>query len=377
VRSTKQPSKNRDEPWDNGHTQPVTPTSDHHFNGFETFESDLLHLDDIFPGLPSAWATTDTDSLGTYALPSSQGIGTSESSMTTAGTFSSSSTVVEAAVPPTDGPGDLTGRLTHVCQVLEATFRKVTSEHTNRITKDCMFWARALSSVKSETANLLRTDPVGEVFSAFDGFLRVLALDDMTATITSCTPQTPFDEYLRGKQASMAAQCYILCLKLMVSLSEQMLQSLLASPLPTPRSPFANLTTAESTQSENTLRAHEGTFSNASHIPKNLRLGDLYVPPTDSFDHALNSTVNMLQIGSRLLGRIEQLLEIPPELGSGSPSLVTPTEQAGTDQHLRRSLPARLIASIWEDEASITNKCAVTYFRRCRAAILGLTQHHS
>lgn len=199
----------------------------------------------------------------------------------------------------------------------------------------------------------------------------------MVAISTSRTPQTPFDEYLRSKQASMAAQCYTLCIKLMVSLSEQMLQSLLASPLPTPRSAFASLSTSEATQNANALGAQEDTFPNTSHIPENLRLGDLYVPPTDPFGHALNSTINMLRIGSRLLGRMEQLLGIPPELGGGSMSSVPSTEQVGLDQHLRPSLPARFVTSIWEDEASINNKSAVTYFRRCRAAILGLTKHHS
>lgn len=224
----------------------------------------------------------------------------------------------------------------------------------------------------------MHSDPIGEVFSAFDGLLRVLALDDMVAISTSRTPQTPLDEYLRSKQASIAAQCYILCIRLMVSLSEQMLQSLLASPLPTPpRSAFANLGTSETTQNANVLGAQEGTISNTSHIPENLTLGDLYVPPTDPFGHALNSTTNVLQIGSRLLGRMEQLLGIPPELGGGGMSSVPSKAQARIDRHLKPSLPARFVASIWEDEASMNNKSAVTYFRRCRAAILGLTKHHS
>jgi hypothetical protein len=71
----------------------------------------------------------------------------------------------------------------------------------------------------------------------------------------------------------------------------------------------------------------------------------------------------MLQIGSGLLGKMEQLLGIPPELGGGSMSSGASPEQAGLDQHalkdarsLRPSLPARFVALIWEDEAGITSK---------------------
>ena len=95
----------------------------------------------------------------------------------------------------------------------------------------------------------------------------------MVAISTSRTPQTLFDENLRSKQASMAAQCYILCIKLMVSLSEQMLQSLLASPLPTPRSAFANLSTSEATQNAKRARSTRGNpFQHESH-PRESQTG--------------------------------------------------------------------------------------------------------
>lgn len=189
----------------------------------------------------------------------------------------------------------------------------------------------------------------------------------MAAIRTSRTPpKTAFDEYLQSKQASMAAQCYVLCIKLMVSLSEQMLQSLLATPLHhTPRSPFTNLSHSETTQNANAL-------SNTGHIPEGLRLGDLYTPPTDPFGPALNSSINVLQTGSKLLGKMEQMLGIPAELGVGRMSSVASADRAGLDHHRSPSLPARVVASIWEHEASINSKSSVTYFRRCRAAVLGL-----
>jgi hypothetical protein len=136
----------------------------------------------------------------------------------------------------------------------------------------------------------------------------------------------------------------------------------------------------------NPLVAQEDNFSHTRHVPKNLRLGDLYAPP-DPFGHALNSAINMLRIGSKLIARMEQLLGIPPELGGGNMSSGTSPEQVGLDQHTLRdrsslrssssSLPARFVALIWEDEASMYNKSAVMYFRRCRAATLGLAKNHS
>lgn len=212
----------------------------------------------------------------------------------------------------------------------------------------------------------MNLDPIGEVFGAFDSLLKILSLDSMATMRTShTTPGTPFDEYQQSKQASMVAQCYVLGIKLMVSLAEQMLQSLLSSPLQAPRSPFASLGGRDATQNANSL-------ANSSRIPEDLRLGDLYAPPSDPFGPALNSSIEVLQTGSRLLGRMEQLLGIPPELGGGSMSSVSPADRAGLDQHLKPSLPARLVASIWEHEASMHSKSSVMYFRRCRAAILGL-----
>lgn len=138
VRSSKQPNKSSNDAWENGRTQPVTPTSDPLSELETVFDPDLLHFDDIFSSLPSSWATADAASLASYALPPSPSAGTSEASMSTAGPFSNSSTTTEAAVRLIDGSSDLSGRLANVCQALEVTFRKVIRDHTNRATQDCM-----------------------------------------------------------------------------------------------------------------------------------------------------------------------------------------------------------------------------------------------
>ena len=97
--------------------------------------------------------------------------------------------------------------------------------------------------------------------------------------------------------------------------------------------------------------------------------------PPDHFGHALNSSVNLLRIGCGRLNEIEHLLGI-------STSSLVRLEQVGLAQQAlvdngssRPSLPARFVASIWEDEASINNKSSMVYLQRCRAAILGLTEH--
>ncbi|KAB8075713.1 hypothetical protein BDV29DRAFT_189978 [Aspergillus leporis] len=344
-------------------TQSVTPTSNPLSELDTAFGPDLSHLNDIFPGVSSSWATVEPASPTSFALPEFLNTSTSEGSMSTAPP--SSNSPIEAAVGLRGGPSDLSGCLASACQALEAAFRKVIRDHTGRDAQDY---------------------PIGEIFSQFDGLLGVLALDDMVAITTSRTPQNPLDEYLRSKQASMAAQCYVLCIKLMAALSEQVLQSLLALPLSTKQSASGNLSTSEAMKNVNALGAQEDNFSHTRHIPKNLRLGDLYAPP-DPFGHALNSAINMLRIGSKLIARMEQLLGIPPELGCGSMSSETSPEQVGLDQHTLRdrsslrsslsSLPARFVALIWEDEASMYNKSAVMYFRRCRAATLGLTKNRS
>lgn len=210
----------------------------------------------------------------------------------------------------------------------------------------------------------------------------VLKLNDVAVAGPFCTPQSPQDAHLRNKQASIAAQGYVLCVRLLASLFEQMLQSLLASPSSTVSGSSAS---PDSTQDASSLRASLGApwsdFSDASHAPHSLRLGDLHVSP-DHFGHALNSSVSLLRIGCSQLNEMEHLLGIPSKQREQSTSSLVGLEQVGLAQQVlpdngssRPSLPARFVASIWEDEASINNKSSLVYLQRCRAAILGLAEH--
>jgi hypothetical protein len=186
---------------------------------------------------------------------------------------------------------------------------------------------------------------------------------------------TSFDKYMDSKQASMAAQCYMLCMRLVVSLSEKMLQNLLASPMPAQRTSFG-FSTPDSTQFNGGARGildMRFSLGNQNMI-ENVGLEDLYVGPTDSYEQAVDSTVSMLRVGARLIGRMEQLLEIPPDIAGGT---MSSGEQPSIEhQRRKRSLPARLVVTTWEHETGIDNKCPVTCFRRHRAAILGLSQGH-
>lgn len=110
------------------------------------------------------------------------------------------------------------------------------------------------------------------------------------------------------------------------------------------------------------------------NVIESFHLEDLYNGPTDTYEQAVDSTVNILRVGTRLIGKMEQLLEIPVDMAGGT---MSSGEQPSIEhQRRKRSLPARLVATTWEHETSIGNRCAVTYFRRYRAAILGLAQGH-
>ncbi|KAI1119741.1 hypothetical protein F5Y10DRAFT_157290 [Nemania abortiva] len=358
ARSSKQQQqldKSTGETQDICHTRPATPAMGHQTSGL--FESGTLHLDEVFSNLPSPWDTMGIPPLADHVLPLTHSGSASVLSMGTGGTFSSSSVLGDPAVGVSDRSrsADSLTRLASVCQTLEAMFKRVTGGPANAGTHEY---------------------PVAEVFGAFEGFLRVMTLEHAGAQPLPRASNTPFDEYMNSKQASLAAQCYMLCIKLMVSLSEKMLQNLLTSPLPAQRLSFG-LGDPESTQLPGGLGAMDINFAHPNqNALENIRVEDLYIGPTDSFEHALNSIVNMLRVGTRLLGRMELLLEIPPEMAGGTMTSPSQTEQPRVDQQMKRSLAARLVGLTWEHETSVGSKCVVTYFRRYRAAILGLAQGH-
>lgn len=152
----------------------------------------------------------------------------------------------------------------------------------------------------------------------------------------------------------MAAQGYVLSVKLLASLSEQMLQSLLASPLPSApisENPTTNVMTDQ-------------------RIPRTFRLRDCH-SGAKHFRHALEASNNILWVGTSRVDEMERLLGL--EQGRS-----TQQENPRIGFGRRPSLPARFVESIWEDEASIDSNCPRVSLRRYRAAIDGLagnTEH--
>lgn len=356
------------------------------------FGLEVTHFD-VFPiSLSSRPAIGDSPSFAAPNLPAleqSAGIGIPVSPAISVPLLSSVSSPKTSDGPITEFP-ELSGELAKACQELESTFLRTVEDHGGRGTQDCtMSFSNSRKQARGIIPAAVLTpvaDPIGEVLSALGGFLGVLRLNNVVGASRSCRPQSPHDAHLRSKQASIAAQGYVLCVRLLASLLEQMLQSLLASPSPSP-SPTTSGRSAspDSTQDASSRRTSLGgsgsNFSDASHVPHSLRLGDLHVPP-DHFGHALNSSVNLLRIGCSRLNEMERLLGIPSRQRGQSTSSLVCLEQVDLTQQTfpdssssRPSLPARIVASIWEDEASINNKSSVVYLQRCRAAILGLAEH--
>ncbi|KIW95725.1 uncharacterized protein Z519_04310 [Cladophialophora bantiana CBS 173.52] len=349
--------------WDGWPGNSATPTLNDPVAELDTiFGLELAHFDDIFAISPSSRPTTSgSTSLAAPNLPTFEhDAGTPVQSAVGMPLLSSSGST-EAGDEPMTEFSNLSAELAKAFQELEATF---------------------LRTVEGQTGRAPQEYPIGEVLSAVGGFLRVLKLNNVAGAGPPCAPQSPHDAHLRSKQASIAAQGYVLCVKLVASLSEQMLQGLLTSPSPTAS---GGSTSPQSTQGASSLRtsleASDGKFSDASHVPHSLRLGDLFMPP-GHFGHALNSSVNLLRIGCSRLNEMEHLLGIPSkQQGQSISSLVCQEQMDFAQQALpdngspRPSLPARFVAAMWEDEASVKNKSAVVYLQRCRAAILGLTEH--
>jgi hypothetical protein len=359
--------------WDNWPGNPTTPTSNNLVGELDTiFGLDLTHFDDVFP-LPSTRPATGRGTAPNLPAPEHDA-GIPVSSEISIPLLSSGSSL-DAGHGSIQEVPELSAGLAKSFQELEATFLRTVKDQAGRGAQDCM---TSISSLEMIAALTPVSDPIGEVLSALSSFLGVLKLNNVARAGPSCTPQSPHDAHLRSKQASLAAQGYVLCVRLLASLLDQMLQSLLASPSPTATSSSA---APDSTQDTRSLGALGSNFSEASHVPRSLRLGDLLVPP-DHFGHALHSSVSLLRIGCSRLNEMEHLLGIPSKRrGQGTSSPVC-LEQVGLAQQALPdnessgpSLPARFVASIWEDEASISSKSSVVHLQRCRAAILGLTEH--
>ncbi|EXJ92298.1 hypothetical protein A1O3_00848 [Capronia epimyces CBS 606.96] len=351
--------------WDNWPGNSATPTLNEAVSELDTmFGLELTHFDEVFPMSPAS--RPDTGGSPSFVAPNLPALehdsaGIPVSSAITMPLLTSGSSPVAGDGPITEFP-ELSAQLAQAFQELEATFLRTVEDQTSRRTQDY---------------------PIGEVLSALGSFLGVLKLSNVVGAgplSRPCTSQTPQDAHLRSKQASIAAQGYVLCVRLLASLLEQMLQSLLASPSPSP-TVSGSSASPDSAQDASGLGATGSNFSDACQVPHSLRLGDLLVPP-DHFGHALSSSVNLLRIGCSRLNEMESLLGIPSKQRGQNTSSLVCLEQAGVAQQALPdngssgpSLPARFVASIWEDETSINNKSSVVHLQRCRAAILGLTEH--
>lgn len=117
-------------------------------------------------------------------------------------------------------------------------------------------------------------------------------------------------------------------------------------------------------------------------ISQNLRLRDLHVP-VEGFHHASNVSSRLLDIGSSRLDEMEDLLGMSPRPGREMRSDLLQSDrnegaalvQIEGQSAPRESLTARFVASIWEDERSVSGTCPIVYMQRCRAAIDGLAGH--
>ncbi|POS70300.1 hypothetical protein DHEL01_v211310 [Diaporthe helianthi] len=362
VRESKQSSKRKRNSNDHGSPKPITSTANPPSLAQDeievNFNQQLLDHDDFFDDtyLPTFWQSDIISlSTGDFGIPTPQNTRNSAVSMASTVPVYSGPTAPELGLRQRDEPSDPNALLSSVYHDLEVTYTKMLRDQTNHTTQNY---------------------PVAEIFGIFERFVECMAQNSMKPTWQ--TPQTPLAEYMRTKQAALAAQCYVLSMKLMASITGQLLQNLLVTPMPEVQYPSSN---SGSSSSETTRLGDQevGFLHETSRIPKSLTLGDLFSSSTASFQHVLRSAVEMVDFGTRLLGKMEQLLGVPSRLGIGGTLHASSSKrQAATDlQPAEPSLPARLVASIWEDEANNHKKSVVTHFRRCRAAMTGLSKSNS
>jgi len=212
----------------------------------------------------------------------------------------------------------------------------------------------------------MHADPVSRVFGAINGFSEALELQDLVDNFTTYSAPGLLDDCRRSKQGFAIARGYMLCVKLLAVLSEKLLESLLSRPSQ-PKSSLGNTSQPAVTQQDGSIRP-------------GLKLSDLYAR-SPNFKHALNNSTAVLRTSSAVLGKIERSLSLPPDLRGGvqvsdnshTDSIIPDRSSPGEGQDL--SLAARFVVSMSEDEAHKSDRPAITSFKRCRAAIFGLSSH--
>lgn len=211
----------------------------------------------------------------------------------------------------------------------------------------------------------MHTDPVSRVFGAINGFSEALELQDLVDNFTTQSAPGLLDDCRRSKQGFAIARGYMLCVKLLAVLSEKLLESLLSRPAQS-KSSSGNTAQPAVTQQDGSIRP-------------GLKLSDLYAR-SPSFKHALNNSTAVLRTSSAVLGKIERSLSLPPDLRGGvrlsdnsHADSIAPGSSPREGQDL--SLATRFVVSMLEDEAHKSDRPAITSFKRCRAAIFGLSSH--
>ncbi|OAP54231.1 hypothetical protein AYL99_11332 [Fonsecaea erecta] len=347
--------------WDDWPRNSTVPTLSDPVGELDTmFGLDLTHFDDVFPDSASSRPGTGGSSIsfGGSILPSLE----ENSGVTVISTPSVPLLAIDGALRPENA--EPSTKLDKASQELEVIFLRTTKGDTNQRPQDY---------------------PIGEVLGALGKFLAALKVINVVELVPPHTPQTSHDAHLRSKQASLASQGYVLCVRLLSSLLEQMLQSLLTSPSSSSTAP-SSAASPERSQDSSSLRASLASlgsnFSDASQVPHGLRLRDILAPPGD-FRRALNFSLDLLCIGCSQLNEMEQLLRIPSKQpGLGTASLVS-LERSGIAQPELSdnsvsipSLPARFVASIWEDEASINQKSSAVCLQRYPRKAHAIQQAH-
>lgn len=191
----------------------------------------------------------------------------------------------------------------------------------------------------------------------------------------SCVSRWSKSARLRSTQASTAAQGYVICVRLLAFLSSQLLQSLLALPLPsTPSDLNADGRKTHPRMSGCNPQQELG------FVAPNARLREVYIPGV-SFQHAMEASSTMLHLGNSRIDEMEDLLDIPPRYGREDETSSDGSQRMEINQQLdqsqsspKQSLPAQFVASIWKDEASSDGNSPQVFMLRCQAAIAGLAK---
>ncbi|RYP39835.1 hypothetical protein DL768_010692 [Monosporascus sp. mg162] len=232
-----------------------------------------------------------------------------------------------------------------------------------------------------------------------------------------------FEGSLETRRTLSIVHCYVLCVKIMSKLAENLWQEVLSLALALPNASQSSLHTgglliAPATQpsppgsmNPHTTTSSSITSSDGSSASDHCLLGDLRVGESffhmDPLGHALTSACTTLRTGIRMLCDIEASLSLPRQQGVASTGLPADLpyakalfagceinsasepcveEAPNTGVHVAPSRVARLLAVFWaEEEEQLTSgytgpgtgaETTMKTLQRCFADILGLLRQH-